>query len=548
MNEVFKVFISLSVSGTILILGIWLLTHLLRHRISKRWQYYIWLLAVLRLLLPFAPETNLVDHVFQKADEASAVSRSRDLKKEQEIALKQDVVLDESGINPVSGAKVLEQEEKEEGLIQMLTLLTPYLWVVWLVAALLLFVRKITIYQSFVRYIKAGRTEVSEVELLNSFAEAQEKTSIKRMIGAYSHEMIGSPLLYGFFHPCVILPDRPYSKEDFYYIALHELTHYKRKDMFYKWLVQLVVCLHWFNPFVYLMEKEIGLKCELSCDEEVIKSLDEAGWHKYGDVLLNTAAVGVNYKESIAAVTLNEGKKQLKERLEAILRFQKKPGWMLAASLGLTVVVGITAFLSGAYIYQGADVKSEKKEKAYNFVNTCSDLDDTTAQAAFGEIQEIIITSQQSRGMRVENFVGAFTNEKQGKHTCTAEVIVEADWTETRNPLEDPLILGMQEAMSEFTDEAKIAHIQAYISGYLAEMNPYYQVTERIYTLLKIRYERGENADYEIFCYEINTQECNQPMRQYYEENYIEDAKARKEEGKRLVYEEMEYFQEETAG
>ena len=49
------------------------------------------------------------------------------------------------------------------------------------------------------------------------------------------------------------LPGMDISEKDFQYIVLHELTHYKRRDIFYKWLVQVAVCLHWFNPLVHLI-------------------------------------------------------------------------------------------------------------------------------------------------------------------------------------------------------------------------------------------------------------------------------------------------------
>lgn len=68
MNEILKVVLSLSLSGTLLILLLFLLRPLFRKRLSKRWQYYIWLLVVARLLFPLAPETNLMATLFQGTD------------------------------------------------------------------------------------------------------------------------------------------------------------------------------------------------------------------------------------------------------------------------------------------------------------------------------------------------------------------------------------------------------------------------------------------------------------------------------------------------
>ena len=68
MNEALKIVLSLSLSGSILILILHLLRPLFKDRLSKRWQYYIWLVVVARLLLPFAPETNLMGTLFQGID------------------------------------------------------------------------------------------------------------------------------------------------------------------------------------------------------------------------------------------------------------------------------------------------------------------------------------------------------------------------------------------------------------------------------------------------------------------------------------------------
>lgn len=132
---------------------------------------------------------------------------------------------------------------------------------------LVLFVRKVTIYQSFIRYVKAGSSEVSDVAVLDRLASAAEQAGVKKPVELYCNPLVSTPLLIGFVRPCIILPTINLPDSDFQYTALHELTHYKRGDMFYKWFVQLVVCLHWFNPLVYLMEQDISRLCELSCDE-----------------------------------------------------------------------------------------------------------------------------------------------------------------------------------------------------------------------------------------------------------------------------------------
>jgi beta-lactamase regulating signal transducer with metallopeptidase domain len=67
MSEVLKIVLSLSLSGTILMTGLFALKPLYKNRMSKTWQYYIWLVIIARMLLPFTPETTLIGYVIQMA-------------------------------------------------------------------------------------------------------------------------------------------------------------------------------------------------------------------------------------------------------------------------------------------------------------------------------------------------------------------------------------------------------------------------------------------------------------------------------------------------
>ncbi len=68
MNELLKIILSLSLSGSILILALLLLRPLCRNRMSWRWQYYIWLLVIARLLLPLTPDTSVTGNLFRQAE------------------------------------------------------------------------------------------------------------------------------------------------------------------------------------------------------------------------------------------------------------------------------------------------------------------------------------------------------------------------------------------------------------------------------------------------------------------------------------------------
>ncbi len=389
MSRVFWIFLSLSFSGSLLILALLLLRPWLRNRISRQWQYYAWLVVIARLLLPVTPGISLAGNLFQWAGQAVTPPSSyagaerfpvphmlRNSKFGGDefmqggnisvsAGLPQEGNVPDSVRPPQEGnvpdSMRLPQEDNvfdsvrlpQEGNVPDAGLLPGavlrLLWMPWLAGVLMLLIRKIIAYQSFVRHMKAGCEAVEEPALLDLLALEGERAGVKHPIELYGNSQASSPMLLGCFRPCIILPDSRLPRENFLCIVRHELCHYRRRDLFYKWLVQIAVCLHWFNPLVHMMEREISRACELSCDEAVVRSLDEKGRRAYGDTLLRAAAPKKNGKESAASVMLGESAALLKERLDAIMKFRKMSRGSRCAMLLLTAALGLGFTATGTY-------------------------------------------------------------------------------------------------------------------------------------------------------------------------------------------------------
>ena len=348
MNAVLKIFLSMSFSGSLLILILLLGKQFLKNKISRQWQYYIWLVVVLRLLLPFGPEVSLMGKTYRTVDQA--ISQAALLPPQQQPPLN----VPGGNLVPAVGAE--HRKEMLNSPADDVTTTHPFQDIgvllinhIWLVVALGLLIRKITIYQGFVRYIKARLTPVSDIEQLDELSIVAEQSGIKKPVELCVNPLVSSPLLIGLFHPCIVLPRVDILEKDFRYIVLHELTHYKRCDMFYKWLVQVTVCLHWFNPLVHLMSREITKACEFSCDEAVLTKMGSGNAQDYGKTLLDAMAAVGRYKENFGAVTLSENKHLLKERINAIMNFKKKSTAIRFLTGALTLCVMFGAAFVGVY-------------------------------------------------------------------------------------------------------------------------------------------------------------------------------------------------------
>jgi beta-lactamase regulating signal transducer with metallopeptidase domain len=405
MNALMVTIISLSLSGSIFIAILFLCKPLYRERLSKSWQYYVWLIVVMRLLFPISMDVNIIGNLFNGIRQTHAVTYVTNIESTRTTNI---TIANNEGqtITPAIPGITIDLPYGEVGfhenqaassyqIADIIRMIWSNLWLVWLIVAVALLVRKITIYQSFVRYIKAGRVEVSDIENLERFGKIVEQANIKRVVGMYTNNLISSPMLIGFFRSYIVLPSLNISESDFRHTILHELTHYKRGDMFYKWLVQLTICLHWFNPLVHLMGREINNACEFSCDESVISSLNYHEIRAYGDTLLNAMDTGGKFKNSLSSVTLTENKKILKERLNMIQNFKKKSRFITVIAVLVTMLLSTGAIAVGAYAMTSQSPVADGNNALYVGISTSLDPNITTGRPTvelFKEYEEWGIT------------------------------------------------------------------------------------------------------------------------------------------------------------
>ena len=330
-----NILLSLSISGAFLTLILILLKPLYKKRASQKWQYYIWLVVIIRLLFPFTINFNITVNTKQAEDYFPETLLIENTKGTEQLKNIQEINTS-SGKENTAGNR--DKQINTLWILEKLWVFTRQnLFYIWLIIAIAIFIRKVTVYQSFNKYLKAGSSEINSLNIWEVTGILVEKYHIKTNINIYINNMVSSPLLTGFFRPCIILPSEKLEETDLHNIISHELTHFKRKDMFYKWLVQFTACIHWFNPLIYFIMHETNKLCELSCDEVIIKNLGSKERKEYGNTLLNMADSRRKLKNPGMSVTLNEGSKLLKERLGKIMEFKKK-------TLSCTVISAVLAF------------------------------------------------------------------------------------------------------------------------------------------------------------------------------------------------------------
>lgn len=152
---------------------------------------------------------------------------------------------------------------------------------------------------------------------------------------------LSTPLLMGYFYPVILLPQTAYvsqgRKEELTYILQHELGHLRRHDILLKWTAAVVTSLHWFNPLMFFVRRSLSQACELACDERVVRTMDKAGRIRYSESLL-TLAMGPRRPAPLLTTALHQDGRNLKRRLLRVL--EHRPSTKISVVLGCTAVTG----------------------------------------------------------------------------------------------------------------------------------------------------------------------------------------------------------------
>ncbi|MDO4977267.1 MAG: M56 family metallopeptidase [Eubacteriales bacterium] len=98
---------------------------------------------------------------------------------------------------------------------------------------------------------------------------------------------IKTPVIIGYLHPIIYLPDYQYTQEDLHNILLHEYTHYKRHHLKIKFFLHIFTLLIWWNPIAFLLERDISHLLELTCDETILRKYNQSGKLSYIGSLLH---------------------------------------------------------------------------------------------------------------------------------------------------------------------------------------------------------------------------------------------------------------------
>jgi beta-lactamase regulating signal transducer with metallopeptidase domain len=332
IGEIFKAILIMSLVGSVLTGIISLFRPITKKIFGYSWHYYIWLCVLFVMLIPvrFNINPTTAPSIITQTAQTEQTAQQTSVGNQPETV--ENVIQTDTAQKPQVLQKVFGIWNR---IVYNRVSILAWLW---LIGAMLLILLNIA------RYISLNVKIRKNGEII-SLSEIGEYTN--RKINVRVWESIASPFMTGVIKPTLILPKAKLSDEQLHNILCHEMTHFKRRDILYKCFAEFVKCVHWFNPVIWYVTRQIATECEISCDIAVTKNMSDSEEMSYINTILSLLPTGKS-KQLPLTTQMASSKKILKRRFIMIKNKKTTSKFMSAISAVIAVfMLSTMVFASG---------------------------------------------------------------------------------------------------------------------------------------------------------------------------------------------------------
>lgn len=316
--------------SSITVVVLMLIKKLLSKHISAKWQYNLWFLLLITLTLPFIPKQLIDFETLFISFDSNQSNRMSD-----------------PSINITRGSGLSDANWMQDFTVSVNRLNLDFLNItltgIWIAGMLVMTV--LALYAWFkLKKIKDTTTALNNEDVLHLFEQCKQRLNISKPLIVGESPLVKSPMTFGLLNTYVVLPmhvDEWMSRENIKYIFMHELQHYKFKDIATNYLTIIYQILYWFNPLVWIAFKQMRVDREIACDTAVLKSLDAHCYADYGNTIINFADLNAHSESFAWTNQFNGPKAQIKKRIEKIASFTVESKWLKLKSIFIFILVGI---------------------------------------------------------------------------------------------------------------------------------------------------------------------------------------------------------------
>ncbi|MCR1974307.1 transcriptional regulator [Clostridium sporogenes] len=378
MDILVKIFLwvlQTSLIASIAALIVILILKLFNSYIGVRFQHALLFIIILRLLIPVNIPSNInlfnilsdkYENKILNIESKSNAKAAYDVFTERKVYLN-DKTRDSKVIpsSPLENTSYKREDTAKEKVITSTLNIASCIWLVGVFSIALFF--SIILWKFKVRI--SNLEQIQDLKIVSLLEECKKKLSINRSIPIYACDDFKAPCIFGVLKPKIYIPKYKYSTNDYKYLShifLHELIHYKRKDLIYNFLGTITILIYWFNPIIWFIVKKMKLQREYACDAYVLEILGKEESIEYGMTLINFSKLISSSEKAPQLAVFFETKNQIKRRIKMIKNFKKGSYRMSAAAVICCVLAGGIVFTSNVTAKNNSIVTKVNNKESIN--------------------------------------------------------------------------------------------------------------------------------------------------------------------------------------
>lgn len=361
---IFYKILYMSIVGSILGVLILGLTKFLDNRLSAKWKFYMLLIPILFLMIPVSriqvniendfALTSVIDRVETTLNSTHTLNYNKSNIEEEKVASIKKAMQEGSSVNL--------EESKDTSSKESITfyMIIPIIWLIGITISISIFI--IGNINLIYRISKSKKLEDSMVKVI--LIKCKRKLGINKKIEIRIQNKDVSPCIYGIMKPKILVSNE-FIKKDVQVIEnvfMHELSHYKRKDMITNYILLIMTAIHWFNPFVYRFFRKMRQEMELATDEIALGKMDKEEKKKYGLTLISLLQTYETPKVTAKMLCVTDDSKNMERRIKKIKELAKSKKYRISIMILILVVI-ICAIIP--FILKPIKLNSSEEEKIY---------------------------------------------------------------------------------------------------------------------------------------------------------------------------------------
>lgn len=448
--ELFNWIISSSIMAIVLIIIILAVKSLFRYKIGAKWHYMLWFILIARLLLPWSPETNISIFNLFSFDKQTEVIQTIDqssLHNNDGIKIpvqKRTLIFNK---DTSTAAKVVRNNITEVDshltFFKKFTFTYNTLFWIWAAGFLVMVIHTLHSAKGFDYKIKKKKI-ITQQDILDVFDHCKIKMDIWANIPLIETSSVKSPTLLGLIHPKLLLPKDIISTLDvnqLKFVFLHELAHYKRRDIAVNLFTSFLLMFHWFNPLIWYAFYRMREDQEVACDSEALFYVKPNELKEYALTIIRLLESFSKGHMVPGMASVSGTRHQVKRRIKMIKSYRETSfrwsviGFVLIFMLCLTSLTnakvgvlnnkafasstegsmpikqGVSSLLSGLSYNPGTRDEKAVADITLKYMNVVGNLDYRTMTGKEG-FEYLIPTRQNYENSWIDNTLEQYKNNK----------------------------------------------------------------------------------------------------------------------------------------